>query len=733
LPILAKSEPDEALDKHLLKTLEIAEYLSNSVLTKRERVDEQLCLSIRLASAFHDIGKSDSRWQQLVRRETSHVVPHPLLGLPILEELTKKRLREPYRSLTTLAVASHHTRLHPALYEDKSIKIEIDENSLSEFNGIVQSVAKKAGIQSSPFTSTSLDSLENAEQYLFDCMENAVSWNIDSPKKSLDKREYFVTISGILQQADWYSSSGREPFKLRFPRSFLVGDGRPNKYQLRSARSKGNLYVTMPTGTGKTEIALYWAKANSLPSNRVFYILPTMTTINTMYERIRSIWKQDNLKRDVGFYHSSADLYLDSAGDTEAENDLPFYKYYFYPVNVTTPDQLILAHLNYRRYSLRSLSLKNSIIVMDEIHSYDPECFALIKGLLQILKERYNAKVCVMSATFPKPLRKELQFLKGKDLLTSKEKRNEYASRKRTSLELDDQTILQRLPSIIEQIQETKKHTLIVANTVDVAQQIYLKIKEQLNLGEDELLLMHSRYTFDDRRKREKRLFTSPPRILVSTQVVEVSLNIDYDVLHTEACYPDSLVQRAGRVNRFPRPERAIAKVLVYTPSTHYPYEETFLQEGFKILEEYSGKISSELDYITMTDDFYARIWDAMCSETEDRYQEVWNATSYIYSADLSDEETQQLLRTRSGLISIPAYPDTEDFRSVISELNRNVKETTDGMMRRKCLKQKRKLLVDVPYTFRTKNLFQSDGKDRFIRMNYDSELGLSTAYTPMS
>jgi CRISPR/Cas system-associated endonuclease/helicase Cas3 len=67
-------------------------------------------------------------------------------------------------------------------------------------------------------------------------------------------------------------------------------------------------------------------------------------------------------------------------------------------------------------------------------------------------------------------------------------------------------------------------------------------------------MLIHSRFTFGDRSRLERRLIdtksSSLPKILVATQIVEVSLDIDYDAMFTEACYPDSLVQRAGRINR---------------------------------------------------------------------------------------------------------------------------------------------------------------------------------------
>ncbi|MHC5542083.1 CRISPR-associated helicase Cas3', partial [Singulisphaera rosea] len=101
---------------------------------------------------------------------------------------------------------------------------------------------------------------------------------------------------------------------------------------------------------------------------------------------------------------------------------------------------------------------------------------------------------------------------------------------------------------------------LIVVNTVKRCQELAKALRE---FGFD-LICYHSKFIFDDRRAKERRINETPPRLLVATQVVEVSLDIDYDVLITECAPIDALVQRAGRVNRARRPK--LGEVVVHPP-----------------------------------------------------------------------------------------------------------------------------------------------------------------------
>ena len=160
-------------------------------------------------------------------------------------------------------------------------------------------------------------------------------------------------------------------------------------------------------------------------------------------------------------------------------------------------------------------------------------------------------------------------------------------------------------------------------NTVKRAQKIFVMLQDKFKdkgYPNKDLMLIHGRFTFADRSRLEGRLPDKiakeniPPIILVATQIVEVSLDIDYDVMFTEACYPDSLVQRSGRINRRGNlGNNGEGLVRVFLPEGWYenkdknslPYDQLLLSASIAIIKDKAPRITSEYDYITITNEFY--------------------------------------------------------------------------------------------------------------------------------
>ena len=183
-------------------------------------------------------------------------------------------------------------------------------------------------------------------------------------------------------------------------------------------------------------------------------------------------------------------------------------------------------------------------------------------------------------------------------------------------------------------------------------------------------MLIHGRFTFGDRSRLETRLTDkrNTPMILVATQIVEVSLDIDYDVMYTEACYPDSLVQRAGRINRRGKlGNNGEGSIRVFLPEGWHenkeknilPYDQELLSASIAMIRDRAPDIASEYDYITITNDFYDQNWRSGSKESQERYEQIWEELSYIYKANLSEEKMIDLLRTRSGIVNVTAYSRT--------------------------------------------------------------------------
>jgi CRISPR-associated endonuclease/helicase Cas3 len=327
-------------------------------------------------------------------------------------------------------------------------------------------------------------------------------------------------------------------------------------------------------------------------------------------------------------------------------------------------------------------------------------------------------------------VRLKLRLVASKDQLLN----SEYGKRHRTTIEFTNSTVGHNLQRILGEYLKGRK-VLIVLNTVARAQNIFVhlsEILEQNGIPLDNLMLVHSRFTFFDKRNLERRIFEYP-RIMVSTQVIEVSLDIDYDVMFTEACYMDSLVQRAGRINRRGNLGEGQGLVIVCLPegwdnkTSALPYDFDMLHDSIVLIDREAPYINSELDYVKLTNLFYDQSW-RRSDEAEERFEVIWNRVHYVYRANLSEDRMMELLRTRSGILTTSAYSRTHWDQ--INNLDGILYSTDNVDERSRIYRKIRMFSINVPITksvrFSPKKS-HGDFEYLVVEADYDSELGLLT------
>jgi CRISPR-associated endonuclease/helicase Cas3 len=350
---------------------------------------------------------------------------------------------------------------------------------------------------------------------------------------------------------------------------------------------QGGVYILeAPMGMGKTEAALYVAYT-LLQTHKVrgiYFALPTRLTSDKIYERVLQFTEKivSDGNGVTTLLHSTAWLYQTELGADAAPGASWFTtakRGILAPFAVGTIDQALMAVLNVRHNFVRYFGLAGKLVILDEVHSYDTFTGTIIKRLIAELVG-LHCTVIILSATLTEQQKRELlaelvqaepQTSSAYPLITAinrldgqgfKKQEKPFEVMEHRKVVVHYETDQNRL--ITEAITRARNgyQVLWIENTVAEAQEIYSSILNTYSTADTiPCGLLHSRFTLIDRSNKE-RIWISrfgktgfgerqkSGSILVGTQVLEQSLDIDADFLITRLCPSDMLFQRVGRLWR---------------------------------------------------------------------------------------------------------------------------------------------------------------------------------------
>lgn len=369
-----------------------------------------------------------------------------------------------------------------------------------------------------------------------------------------------------------------------------------------SISGPGVYVLEAPMGIGKTEAALYAAykMLEKGQANGIYFGLPTQLTSNKIFERVLSYLEKvtgessENVK--LKLLHGTAWLVEKVFGEKGDAGESWFdsrKRGILAPFAVGTVDQALMAVLNVKHEMVRSFGLAGKVVILDEVHSYDAYTGTILNRLIEFLREAH-CTVIVLSATLTTSQKKNILGLEHEKKLSSvyplitavsEEQRamREIASVGGTERDVAI-TIEHNDTEILEKVAEKAadgQQILWIENTIADAQQIFKKIVAKTNGTNIECGLIHSRFLKAKRAENEGKwteLFgkdstqrTAAGRILVGTQVLEQSIDIDADFLVTRICPTDMLFQRLGRLWRHTkndslRPKNAVCSAAILSP-----------------------------------------------------------------------------------------------------------------------------------------------------------------------
>ncbi len=547
----------------------------------------------------------------------------------------------------------------------------------------------------------------------------------------------------------------------------------------------GLTIIEAPTGSGKTETALAyaWKLVEQNLADSIIFALPTQATANAMLQRIETLAPKlfDNpnlvLAHANSRFNSAFAGIKERGGNGQGENALSQCvkwlsqskkRVFLGQIGVCTIDQVLVSVLPLRHRFVRGFGAGRSVLIVDEVHAYDRYMYGLLEAVLQD-QAKAGSPAILLSATLPMQQKEQLlrSYAPSHSAISNKLAKDApypqvswisgqhfsqfdltpYPDQQPSQFQLylepryskdaaPDEDLLGQLISAARQ----GAQVCLICNIVDVAQQAYQRLKHLS--PETDIQLFHARFSLLDRQVKENLALAcfgkegerSRGRVLVATQVVEQSLDVDFDWVVTQICPVDLLFQRLGRLHRHQRAYRPAGftkpKATVLLPDAEgygiigkiYSHTRVMwrTQQAIETLGEqplvfpdayrnwiepiYSDEVTTlEPDWVSSGMELFEN--EDFTKKIKARQMRQWAENISLY-----DSEINECAVTRDGAMSIPLVPfvQTQAGRQL---LDGRIYEQLDAYKQQEALALNQ---VNVPDSWKRKIKVLPDEYGRF-------------------
>lgn len=630
--VWAKSDGKTTLVDHTLAVIRTGLALLQS-LSLSDNVRNQLEEKIIIAAIFHDLGKVHPLFQKCLEGDKSVTIRHELVSLwfcSLFLDIGDDIL---------FAIATHHKSIEGSEVDKR---FDIHDLVQEEFDrlyskslGTMDISTLKNWLALFPLN-VRFKSTEQQEPVINGRRLKTLRKRWQNKVLSLEERKSYSLLRALLQAADHIASAGI--FYVPKYEDITLEEIRPKKngvvfpfrhFQEVMLTWKGDVILHAPTGSGKTEAALLWILANQTSNNRLIYLLPYTASINAMVNRLKNVYNKEIViaqhSKSLNFIY---DELVNEDSNTEknyqvleatARNKNSLTREIYYPVKVATLHQILRTTLYGKGWEFSTLDYQNALFIIDEFHAYNALLTGMMLGTVRLFRKIFHAKFMFMSATIPDFLLEKIVTEvydgdRSKVLRPDSNFESDAAiiGRKRHHLICHaSEGIMQSVPDI-ENALEAGLSVLVIVNNVRTCQQIY----ENIDFDENKKRMLHGGFNLKSRKEIEESIThkdqSKRPQLLVATQAVEVSLDIDYNIAFIENAPIDALIQRFGRVNRAGNlcdvyGYKKMAEIHLFeniegkTPF----YDDMLLQNTWIFLSELDGMDLSENDLVDVCNNVY--------------------------------------------------------------------------------------------------------------------------------
>ena len=719
----------------LLEHIEEVHINSNKLINTN---DKEILLALEIASKCHDFGKYTSFFQK--RLYNSHdknpLGDHSYISAVFGAFVGIERLGEDnYLPLIIYSVINNHhgnlkelkNKLPKNRRNIRNLELEIEDmdKQLNDINKNYEDVfsdmkklrldtefetfIKKKPIENTLFHLRELYSkIENSK--LFYTHQIIYSSLIDSDKMSASKTE-LKDIKSLEYNhlVDIYN----EKFPIKKGFSSLRREVFESVQKTIESNYDENLFsITAPTGTGKTLAGFYAAKklSDHYQGRKIIYALPFTSIIDQNYDEIYKLFnKIDGFKGDSSLYlikhHSLAEYdYKSQENNYDLDQSKLLIESWHSGIIITTFVQFFESILGNRNKMLKKLhSIRGSIIILDELQSIPIKYWSLIDYILRKISKELDCKIITMTATKPVILEDSIELLE--------DYQRYFKSLNRIELSYDDTplTIDEFSETFIDELED--KSYLIVCNTIGQSLKLYEKIQ-----GIDREVLYLSTNIVPKHRKERieciKENMKSNP-IVISTQVIEAGVDLDFNYVIRDLAPLDSIIQAAGRCNRNDNEKGRVKVVKMINDKEDlfgkYIYGSMLLNITADILKE---KTVEEAEFIDLIESYFLEVYKK--KNTSDILDEYKTA---IEKLDFETIGKFSVIENRPNYIDVFFEVDEEAVKIV--EEYKQVKDLKDFKEKYKRLlkitPEMRKYTISLPNKFIRE--FDIDNYYKIIRM----------------